>query len=59
MIRTEHPVFGVDFRISDNDRIIELVEVKGFETRDWKMVRDEIEVLWLPERLDYRYTVAK
>ena len=59
MIRTEHAVFAVDFRISDNDGSLELVEAKGFETRDWKMVRDEIEVLWLPERLDYRYTVAK
>ena len=35
------------------------VETKGFETRDWRMVRDEIEVLWLPEHLDYRYEVQK
>jgi hypothetical protein len=37
-MRTEHPVFGVDFRISDNDGSLELVGAKRFETRDWKMV---------------------
>jgi hypothetical protein len=48
----------VDFRITHNDGSYELVEAKGFETRDWKMLRDEIEVLWLPEHENYRYTVA-
>jgi hypothetical protein len=49
----------VDFRIHENDGSFTLVETKGFETRDWKMIRDEIEVLWLPEHLDYRYEVEK
>ena len=49
----------VDFRIEHNDGSFELLEAKGFETRDWRMLRDEIEVLWLPEHLDHRYTVVK
>jgi hypothetical protein len=49
----------VDSRLSHNDGSCDLVEAKGFETRDWKRVREEIEVLWLPGHLDYRYTVAK
>jgi hypothetical protein len=49
----------VDFRIHHHDGNFELLEVKGFETRDWRMVRDEIEVLWLPEHLEYRYTATK
>ena len=32
---------------------------KGFETRDWKMVRDHLEVLWLPEHPEDRYEVEK
>jgi uncharacterized protein DUF1064 len=49
----------VDFRIHENDGSYTLVETKGFETRDWRMVRDEIEVLWLPEHLEYTYRVEK
>jgi hypothetical protein len=49
----------VDFRVHELDGSFTLIETKGFETRDWKMLRDEIEVLWLPEHLDYRYEVEK
>jgi hypothetical protein len=49
----------VDFCVHENDGSFTLAETKGFETRDWKMIRDEIEVLWLPEHLDYTYVVAK
>ena len=49
----------VDFRVHENDGSFTLVETKGFETRDWKMIRDEIEILRLPEHLDYRYEVEK
>jgi hypothetical protein len=49
----------VDFRIHENDGSFTLAETKGFETRDWKMIRDEIEVLWLPENPAYTYVVAK
>jgi hypothetical protein len=49
----------VDFRIHENDGSFILVECKGFETRDWKMIRDEIEIFWLPEHLDYRYQAEK
>ena len=46
--------------ISRGKRIrFELVETKGFETRDWKMLRQEIEVLWLPEHPPYSYTLVK
>ncbi|MBZ5618488.1 MAG: hypothetical protein LAQ69_07160 [Acidobacteriia bacterium] len=50
---------AVDFPVEHNDGSFELVETKGFETRDWKMPRDEIEVLWLPEHPDYIYTVVR
>jgi hypothetical protein len=49
----------VDFRIEHNDRSFELLECKGFETRDWRITKKLIEELWLPEHLDYVYTVAK
>ncbi|SPF55148.1 hypothetical protein SBA4_6980006 [Candidatus Sulfopaludibacter sp. SbA4] len=48
----------VDFRIEHYDESFELLEAKGFETRDWQMLRDEIEVLWLPRHLDYTYVVV-
>jgi hypothetical protein len=49
----------VDFRVHENDGSFTLIETKGFETRDWRMIRDEIEVLFLPDHLDYRYQVEK
>jgi Protein of unknown function (DUF1064) len=49
----------VDFRIGHNDGSFELLECKGFETRDWRITKRLIEELWLPENLDHVYTVAK
>lgn len=49
----------VDFRIEHNDGTFELLECKGFETRDWRITKSLIEELWLPEHLDHTYVVAK
>ncbi len=49
----------VDFRIEHNDGSFELLEAKGFETRDFGLLKKLIEMLWLPEHLDYTYTLAK
>lgn len=49
----------VDFRVKHLDGSYELIEAKGFETRDWKIIRSEIEKLWLPEHPDHTYTVYK
>lgn len=49
----------VDFRVEHNDDSFELLEAKGFETRDYKITKRLIETLWLPEHLDHVYTVAK
>lgn len=49
----------VDFRIHHNDGTFELVEVKGFETTDYRFRRKLLEKLWLPEHPDHRYTVLK
>jgi len=49
----------VDFRITHNDGSYELIETKGVETEGWKAIRIELEVLWLPDHLDYKYTVVK
>lgn len=49
----------VDFRVELNDGSFELLECKGFETRDWKIIKRLIETLWLPGHLDHVYTVAK
>lgn len=42
-----------------NDDSYELVEAKGFETPEYELLRKLIELMWLPERLDHTYTVAK
>jgi len=49
----------VDFQIEHNDGSFELPECKGFETRDYRITKRLIETLWLPEHVDYVYTVAK
>ncbi len=49
----------VDFRIEHNDDSFELLEVKGVETRDWRIIKRLIETLWLPEHPEYIYTVVK
>lgn len=49
----------VDFRITHNDGSYELTEAKGYETEDYKWRRKFLENIWLPEHLDYTYTVVK
>lgn len=49
----------VDFRIHHNDGSFELLEAKGVETRDYKMLRKLLEKLWLPVHTDHKYTVVK
>lgn len=49
----------VDFRIHHNDGSFELLEAKGVETADYKDRRRWLETFWLPEHLDYTYTVVK
>ena len=48
----------IDFRILHNDNSYELVEIKGFATHDWIMRRKLLEAIWLPEHLEYTYTVV-
>jgi hypothetical protein len=49
----------VDFRIEHNDESFELLECKGFETRDYRITKRLIETLWLPEHLDYCSLLSK
>jgi hypothetical protein len=48
----------VDFRIHHNDGTFELLEAKGLETRDWKIVRKLLEATYLQEHPDTIYTVG-
>jgi hypothetical protein len=49
----------VDFRVHENDGSFTLQEMKGFEQRDYRILKKLIEVLWLPEHLDYKYLLVK
>ena len=49
----------VDFRVHENDDSYTLLEAKGLETSDWKMRRNWLTMLWLPENLDHTYEVVK
>lgn len=49
----------IDFRITHHDGSYELIEAKGLETDDYRMRRRWLEAFWLPDRLDYTYTVVK
>jgi hypothetical protein len=49
----------VDFRIHENDGSYTLAETKGFETRDFKIIKKLIEATWLKEHLDYSYVLVK
>lgn len=49
----------VDFRVEHNDGSFELVEVKGFDTADWRLKRKLLEKLWLPDNPGYRYSVVR
>jgi len=49
----------VDFRTTLPDGSYELIEAKGFETPEYKLLKKLIDLLWLPEHLDHTYTVVK
>ena len=49
----------VDFRVHENDGSYTLLEAKGMETADWKMRRNWLTMLWIPENLDHVYEVVK
>jgi hypothetical protein len=49
----------VDFRARLNDDSHELIEAKGMELPEYKLLRKLIEFIWLPEHLDHTYTVVK
>jgi hypothetical protein len=55
-IRKNHKV---DFRIHHLDNSFELLEAKGIETDDYKIRRQFLLELWLPEHRDHYYTVVK
>lgn len=49
----------VDFLIHHNDGLKELLEVKGFETRDYKLIKKLIEAIFIHEHPNWIYTVVK
>lgn len=49
----------IDFRVHHKDGSFELLEAKGIETDDYKMRREYLLKLWLPEHPDHYYTVVK
>lgn len=49
----------VDFRIHHHNGTFELIEVKGFETPDYRIRKKLITVMWIPDHPGYTYTVVK
>lgn len=49
----------VDFLIHHKDGSKELVEVKGYETPDYRLKKKLIEAVYLVEHPEYSYTVVK
>lgn len=49
----------VDFLVHHKDGSKELVETKGNETRDYRIFRRLLEVVFLPAHPEYSYTVVK
>ncbi len=49
----------VDLRVKLKDDSYELVEAKGMELPEYKLLRKLIEYVWLPEHLDHVYVVVK
>jgi hypothetical protein len=49
----------IDFRIHHWDGSFELLEAKGVETPDYKMRKQMLLELWIPEHPDHYYTVVK
>jgi hypothetical protein len=45
----------VDFEVVHKDSRVEFIEVKGYETRDWRLKRKLLEAL----HPDIKYTVVK
>jgi len=51
--------YFVDFEITHNDDSIELIEVKGFETMEWKMKRDLLVATVIHDHPEIKYSVVK
>lgn len=51
--------YYMDFVIHNLDGTHTLAEIKGFETDVWRLKKRMLEVLWLPEHLDYNYIVER
>lgn len=49
----------IDFCIENLDGTFTLEEVKGMELADYKLKRDILEKIWLPEHPDYNLVVLK
>lgn len=49
----------VDFQARLKDGSYQLIEAKGFETGEYRLLKKLIETLWLPEHPDYEYVVLK
>lgn len=49
----------VDFRVHELDGSFTLLEVKGFETADYRTRARWLKKLWLIDRPNYRYEVVK
>lgn len=49
----------IDFCIENLDGSYTLEEVKGVETADYKLKRDMLEKIWLPEHPEYELVVLK
>ena len=49
----------VDFRVKLKDGSYELVEVKGFETDEYKLKKRLLKIMWLPDHPDHTYLVVK
>ncbi len=48
---------AVDFRVTTLDGKYELLEIKGFPTKDWALRKRWLENLFLPENPDHTYRV--
>jgi hypothetical protein len=49
----------VDFLVHHTDGSLELAETKGFETDTFKLKKRLLEIMWLPDHKEYRYTLIK
>lgn len=51
--------YKVDFEVTHNDGHLELIEVKGFETREWQIKWKLLEAIYGTEFPDVELTVVK